>query len=219
MTDFTSFYDDKAPIAEIPVAPDRASDQLERHFRAILELLGEQPDREGLLETPRRARKAWRDWTEGYRMDPAAVLKSFEHAGGRAGEAVLVSDIPVYSMCEHHLAPFFGVAHIAYIPTDRIVGLSKLSRLVSVFGKRLQVQERLTNQIADALFEGLQPQGVAVLVTCRHMCMESRGVQTRGSRTTTTSFRGRYDTEAGLRSEFYALIDCSASRDASARGR
>lgn len=187
------------------------ADQVEAHFQAILRLIGEDPERDGLLETPQRARKAWREWTRGYEMDPAEVLKSFEHPGSRSGEVVLVTDIPVYSLCEHHLAPFFGVAHIAYTPTDKIVGLSKLSRLTSIFSKRLQVQERLTNQVADALFDIVQPTGVATMVVCRHMCMESRGVETRGSQTTTTAFRGNYLDDAALRSEFYSLVNVSSA--------
>jgi len=213
---------DSHPLRSTPETLDEfreLPDPLDAHLRAVLENIGEDPSRDGLIETPKRARKAWREWTRGYAMDPAEVLKSFEHPGSKAGELVMVTDIPVYSLCEHHLAPFFGVAHIAYTPTDRIVGLSKLSRLVSVFGKRLQVQERLTNQVADALFDIVQPVAVAVMVVCRHMCMESRGVETRGSQTTTTAFRGSYLDDGGLRSEFYSLVNVSAASSSRAPTR
>ena len=135
----------------------------------LLQFIGEEPSRGGLVETPRRFLRAWEHYTSGYGVDPAEVLKTFEDGAEQCDELVLVKDIPVYSHCEHHLAPFFGVAHVGYIPAGRIVGLSKLSRLVDVFARRLQVQERLTNQIADALNTALQPAGVAVVLQCRHI--------------------------------------------------
>ena len=132
--------------------------------RDLLAYIGEDPDREGLLETPARFLKAWAEYTRGYREKPEEILKSFEDGAERVDEMVIVRDIPVYSLCEHHLAPFFGKAHVGYVPDKRILGLSKISRLVEIFGRRLQVQERLTNQIADALDENLQPLGVAVVI-------------------------------------------------------
>lgn len=164
------------------------------HEATILNLLGgiigEDVSREGLRETPARVVKAWKAWTAGYHQNPADVLKTFKDgAEGSTGQWVIVKDIPIYSHCEHHLAPFFGTATIGYVPNGRVAGLSKLARLADVFAKRLQVQERLTNQIADALMEHLQAQAAMVLVNCRHMCMESRGIQRTGSSTITRAFR------------------------------
>lgn len=150
---------------------------------------GEDPTREGIQETPARFAKAWAHWTSGYNVDPASLLKSFEE--GDYNEMVIVKDIPLYSKCEHHLADIFGTATVAYIPQGRVVGLSKLSRLVNVFARRLQVQERMTVQIADALFKSpLSPKGVGVRLKCRHMCMESRGICQQGHHTVTTALRG-----------------------------
>lgn len=181
-----------------------AADDLrfEQHVEAMLSLLGEEPGREGLRETPRRVRKAWREWTQGYAVDPALVVKSFVDGASPREELVLVRDIPVYSHCEHHLAPFFGVAHICYIPAGRIVGLSKLPRLVDVFARRLQVQERLTEQIAQALEDCLMPRGVGVTMHCRHLCMESRGIRSRGALTTTAAYCGQLKTDSKARAEF-----------------
>lgn len=150
---------------------------------------GEDPKREGIQETPARFAKAWAHWTSGYEQDPSALLKSFEE--GNYDEMVIVKDIPLYSKCEHHLADIFGTATVAYIPSGRVVGLSKLSRLVNVFARRLQVQERMTVQIADALADSpLSPKGVGVMLKCRHMCMESRGICQQGHHTITTALRG-----------------------------
>lgn len=176
--------------------------------QAIGELLlsiGEDPERGGLKETPHRAAKAWEHWTEGYRTNPRDVLKTFNDGAESCDQMVLLKDIPVYSHCEHHLAPFFGVAHVAYIPRQRIVGLSKLSRLVDVFARRLQVQERMTNQVADALFDGLSPEGVGVLVKCRHLCMESRGIARAGVETVTCALRGVMRKDGSARTEFLSL--------------
>lgn len=156
----------------------------------LLQYVGEDPEREGLVETPKRVLKAWDHWTSGYDKEPKDILKVFEDGAGKYDEMVIVRDIPVYSKCEHHLADIFGVAHVAYIPDGRIVGLSKLSRLVDLFARRLQVQERLTVQVADALHEHLKPKGVAVMLRCRHMCMESRGICQQGHCTVTTALRG-----------------------------
>jgi GTP cyclohydrolase IA len=168
----------------------------------ILQYVGEDPKREGLIETPFRVARAWEDWTCGYGKDPKDVLKAFADGGEVYDEMVLVKDIPFYSHCEHHLAPFFGVAHIAYIPNGRIVGLSKLSRLLDIFAKRLQVQERLTAQVADALMDHLHPKGAAVSIRARHLCMESRGIQKQNSETVTNALRGVFLTNAAARSEF-----------------
>jgi GTP cyclohydrolase IA len=174
--------------------------------RDLLTYIGEDPAREGLLETPNRFLKAWREYTRGYLEKPEDVLKSFEDGAERVDEMVIVRDIPVYSLCEHHLAPFFGKAYVGYIPDQRILGLSKISRLVEVFARRLQVQERLTNQIADALDTHLQPLGVAVVIECRHMCMESRGVRHTGTATVTSALRGIIKKDADSRREFLSLI-------------
>lgn len=174
--------------------------------RDLLTYIGEDPAREGLLETPNRFLKAWREYTRGYLEKPEDVLKSFEDGAERVDEMVIVRDIPVYSLCEHHLAPFFGKAYVGYIPDQRILGLSKISRLVEVFARRLQVQERLTNQIADALDTHLQPLGVAVVIECRHMCMESRGVRHTGTATVTSALRGIIKKDPDSRREFLSLI-------------
>ncbi|MBM4199649.1 MAG: GTP cyclohydrolase I FolE, partial [Gammaproteobacteria bacterium] len=167
--------------------------------RNLLTYIGEDPDREGLLETPARFLKAWKEYTRGYREKPEEILKSFEDGAQSCDEMVIVRDIPVYSLCEHHLAPFFGKAYVGYVPDKRILGLSKISRLVEIYGRRLQVQERLTNQIADALDTHLQPLGVAVVIECRHMCMESRGVRHTGTATVSSALRGSIKTNADTR--------------------
>lgn len=171
----------------------------------LLERLDPAPSREGLHETPSRVAKAWRFWTKGYDEDPREILKVFEDGAESYDEMVSVCNIPLYSHCEHHLAPIFGVATVAYIPNGNIVGLSKLSRLVDCFARRLQVQERLTAQIADALDSNLQPKGVGVWIKARHMCMESRGVCQQGHHTVTTALRGVIKTDASARAEFLAL--------------
>jgi GTP cyclohydrolase I len=174
--------------------------------RSLLAYIGEDPDREGLLETPERFLKAWEEYTRGYREKPEEILKSFEDGAQSVDEMVIVRDIPVYSLCEHHLAPFFGRAYVGYVPDKRILGLSKISRLVEIFARRLQVQERLTNQIADALDTHLQPLGVAVVIECRHMCMESRGVRHTGTATVSSALRGSIKTNPDTRREFLSLI-------------
>lgn len=181
-------------------------DKRVRSIQLLLEGLGEDSTREGLLETPLRAAKAWDKWTEGYGKNPNDILKSFE--AGNYNQMVIVKDIPVYSKCEHHLADIFGTATVAYIPNKRVVGLSKLSRLVDIFARRLQVQERMTDQIADALYrsEDLKPLGVGVHLRCRHMCMESRGVCQNGQFTMTTALRGELYSSKKVRSEFMRLL-------------
>lgn len=172
----------------------------------MLQFIGEDPKRGGLQETPKRVIKAWGEWFSGYRVEPSDVLKSFKDGADKVDEMVVVRDIPVYSHCEHHLAPFFGVAHVGYIPNGCIVGLSKLVRLVDVFAKRLQVQERLTNQIADSLMADLKAKGAGVVIECRHLCMESRGVQKAGATTVTSAMRGAMMTKPEARAELMVLV-------------
>ncbi|HCN90960.1 MAG TPA: GTP cyclohydrolase I FolE, partial [Oxalobacteraceae bacterium] len=177
----------------------------EQDWRRLLVSLGEDPNRTGLLESPARIAKAWKHWTSGYDQNPADILKSFEDGAEQYNELIVVRGIPVYSHCEHHLAPFFGKATIGYVPNGKIVGLSKLTRLVDCFAKRLQVQERLTSQIADAFMAYLDPKAVGVVIRCRHMCMESRGIRTPGEETITSSMLGELQPNLALRTEFLAL--------------
>lgn len=170
-----------------------------------LNLLDPEANREGLRESPERVAKAWKFWTSGYRKDAADILKVFEDGADGYDQMVIVKDIPIYSKCEHHLADIFGTATIAYVPNGRIVGLSKLSRLADMFARRLQVQERLTGQIADALEEHLKPLGVGVLIRARHMCMESRGLCQQGHHTITCALRGVLKDQPEARAEFMAL--------------
>lgn len=172
----------------------------------LLQYIGEDPSREGLQETPKRFLKAWRYWTSGYKQNPAELLKVFEDGAENYDQMVVVKDIPIFSHCEHHLAAIFGVAHIGYIPNGKILGLSKLARLADMYARRLQVQERLTNQIADALETHLQPLGVAVVIRARHFCMESRGVQKFGAETVSSAMRGVLLTKPETRAEFMTLI-------------
>jgi len=172
----------------------------------LLQWIGEDPTREGLRDTPHRFLSAWAEYTTGYKQDPGALLKTFEDGAEKVDELVLVRDIPIYSHCEHHLAPFFGVAHIAYIPDGKVLGLSKFARLVDVFAKRLQVQERMTQQIAHALNDALAPRGVGVVLECRHLCMEQRGVRARGASTTTSCLLGAIKNDAAARAEFMRLV-------------
>lgn len=177
----------------------------EKDWRRLLESLGEDPTRAGLVETPHRVAKAWQHWTSGYGQDPVELLKAFEDGAEEYNELIVVRNIPVYSHCEHHLAPFFGKATVGYLPNGKIVGLSKLTRLVDCFAKRLQVQERMTVQIANTLMEVLEPKAVGVVVKCRHMCMESRGIRTPGEETITSAMLGELQPNLALRTEFLAL--------------
>lgn len=180
--------------------------RLEELVRSILQEIGEDPTREGLLRTPHRVAKAYTFLTEGYTKDVHTILNGavFEE---NYNEMVIVRDIDFYSLCEHHMLPFFGKCHIAYIPKGKIVGLSKLPRIVDVFARRLQVQERMTQQIADALEEILDPLGVAVVAEASHMCMMMRGVQKQNSITTTSAVRGEFCEKSDTRSEFLRLIN------------
>lgn len=171
----------------------------------LLEHIGEDPNREGLRETPERVLKAWAHWCQGYNQDPADVLKTFEDGAEGVDEMVMVGPIQLYSHCEHHMAPFHGNAWVAYIPNGRVVGLSKLARVVDIYAQRLQVQERLTNQIADCLWEHLQPLGVGVIVKASHFCMCSRGVNKQGAETTTSALRGAIRNKGKARNEFLRL--------------
>jgi GTP cyclohydrolase I len=182
---------------------DQALD--EDHIRNLIRMLGDNPEREGLRETPARVARAWKEWASGYGQDPGAILKYFEDGAEGVDELIIVHNIPVISKCEHHLADIVGIAHVGYIPFQRIVGLSKLARLVDCFARRLQVQERLTNQIADALCDYLSPIGVGVLIRASHGCMSTRGVKIHGSTTTTSAMRGVLRTEASARAEFLSL--------------
>jgi GTP cyclohydrolase IA len=183
---------------------DKIMPGLIHHYRETLSLLGEDPEREGLVKTPERVAKAMQYMMQGYEMDARAILNSAKFKEN-VSEMILVKDIELYSMCEHHILPFFGKAHIAYIPNGYITGLSKLARVVDVYSRRLQVQERLTTQILDAIKETLQPLGVAVVIEASHLCMMMRGVQKQNSVTTTSAFWGEFE-KSETRSEFTKLI-------------
>lgn len=180
-------------------------DPLNNAAHALLHAIDPNFGREGTAETPARMAKAWAFWTKGYREDPAKILKVFEDGAERYDQMVCVRDIPIYSKCEHHLADIFGTATIAYIPNGQVVGLSKLSRLADCFARRLQVQERMTQQIADALWEHLKPKGVGVVIKARHMCMESRGICQQGHHTVTTALHGAIKDEPETRAEFLRM--------------
>ena len=180
------------------------TDEIKFNFFKIIELLGENTEREGLEKTPTRAAKAMKFLTKGYEEDPKQILQSAMFSEDY-NEMVIVKDIELYSLCEHHMLPFFGKAHIAYIPDGKIVGLSKIPRVVDVFSRRLQVQERLTEQILDCINETLEPVGVGVVIEASHMCMMMRGVQKQNSTTTTSGFRGSFK-ETDTRNEFLKLI-------------
>ncbi len=179
-------------------------EQLAEHYKDILNLLGEDPEREGLLKTPMRVAKAMQILTRGYTQDPHKVLTDalFEE---KYNQMVIVKDIDFFSMCEHHMIPFYGKAHVAYIPNGYITGLSKIARVVDIFSHRLQVQERLTQQIKDCIQETLHPLGVMVVVEAKHMCMQMRGVETQNAITTTSDFSGAFN-QAKTREEFMNLL-------------
>lgn len=183
---------------------DKLVDSISDMYKNILDDLGENPTREGLLKTPVRAAKAMQFLTQGYDLNPAEILRSAMFKEDYS-QMVIVKDIEVYSLCEHHLLPFFGKAHIAYIPNGQIVGLSKLPRVVDAFARRLQVQERLTNEIRDCIQDTLKPLGVAVVIECSHLCMQMRGIQKQNSATTTSAFTGEFLKDT-TRKEFISLI-------------
>jgi GTP cyclohydrolase I len=179
-------------------------ESISSHYADILSTIGEDPSREGLLKTPERVAKSLQYLTHGYDLDPAEILRSAMFKEDYS-QMVVVKDIEVYSMCEHHMLPFFGKAHIAYIPNGHIVGLSKIPRVVDAFARRLQVQERLTNEIRDCIQETLSPAGVAVVIECQHLCMAMRGIQKQNSVTTTSAFTGGFASDK-TRAEFLRLI-------------
>ena len=185
-------------------------DEMASHYRAILDLIGENPEREGLLKTPMRVAKAMQILTRGYTQDPHKVLTDalFEE---KYDQMVIVKDIDFFSMCEHHLLPFYGKAHVAYIPDGHITGLSKVARVVDIFSHRLQVQERLTQQIKDCINDTLKPQGVMVVLEAKHMCMQMRGVEKQNSITTTSAYSGVFDS-AKVREEFMSLLRGESKR-------
>ncbi len=180
-------------------------EQLKYHYGEVLRLLGENPQREGLVKTPERVAKAWAYLTKGYEQDPIEILRSaiFKE---EYQQMVLVKDIEIFSVCEHHMLPFIGKAHVAYIPNGYITGLSKIARVVECFARRLQVQERLTVQIRDSIQEALNPAGVAVVIEASHTCMQMRGIEKQGSSTTTSAFTGIFLSDPRTREEFLSLI-------------
>jgi GTP cyclohydrolase I len=181
-----------------------ATEILSNNYKAIIENLGEDVTREGLEKTPERVAKAMQYLTHGYGLDPLQILKSALFTEDHQ-QMIVVKDIEVYSMCEHHMLPFFGKAHVAYIPNGKIVGLSKIPRIVDAFARRMQVQERLTDQIKDCIQAALEPLGVAVVIEAQHMCMQMRGIQKQNSVTTTSSFTGAFEKDK-TRKEFISLI-------------
>lgn len=184
---------------------DEIIDRISSHYGDILSAMGEDPQREGLVKTPERVAKSLQYLTHGYDIDPKEILLSAMFKE-EYSQMVIVKDIEVYSLCEHHMLPFLGKAHIAYIPNGHIVGLSKIPRVVDAFARRLQVQERLTNQIRDCIQETLNPAGVAVVIECKHLCMAMRGIQKQNSVTTTSAFTGEFFKER-TRQEFMQLIN------------
>lgn len=209
-----------ATITDLPVASRRPAPHQHQEndptcpvtlYRSLIESAGEDVARQGLLKTPQRAAKAWDFLTSGYEHDPVEILRSavFEED---YSSLVLVRDIEFYSLCEHHLLPFFGRAHVAYVPDGRIVGLSKVPRMLDVIARRLQVQERMTKDAADALAAALQPKGVAVWIEASHLCMMMRGVEKQGSTTATSVFTGVFETDERLRQQFLAGIRSVGAR-------
>ncbi len=183
--------------------------EFESAIEKVLELLGEDPKREGLLKTPSRVAKAWGFLTEGYHQDPKEILSQALFTSSN-DEMVVVRDIEFYSTCEHHMLPIIGRAHVAYIPDGKVVGLSKIPRIVNLFARRLQIQEQMTEQIADAISETINPKGVAVVLHARHMCMEMRGVEKINSTTVSSALRGLFKSDQRTRAEFYNIINTAS---------
>ena len=193
-------------MSDFPIPNHVTQDQAEEAVRTLLRWAGDDPSREGLLDTPRRVVKAYRDWFSGYGEDPADFLKrTFKEVEGY-DEMVVLKDIRFESHCEHHLAPIIGKAHVAYLPQQRVVGISKLARLVEVYAKRLQIQEKMTAQIANCLDEVLQPKGVAVVIEAAHQCMTTRGIHKPGVSMVTSRMLGAFRTDPSTRREFLAII-------------
>jgi GTP cyclohydrolase I len=206
MNDFTTKQAALAPSGSAPPRKRPSRQEVEAAVRTLIAWAGDDPNREGLRDTPRRVVDAYEEYFSGYRQDPTAVLaRQFEEAGGY-DDLVMLRDIRVESHCEHHMAPFLGVAHIAYLPKGRIVGISKIARVVEIFGRRLQTQETMTAQIADAIEAALQPRGVAVLIEAEHQCMSMRGVRLPGVKTITTRFTGALQSDASYRDRFLQMV-------------
>lgn len=202
-------FDDSKSYERIDVFKDEATQKLSDHYKSILEIVGEDSSREGLKKTPERVAKALQFLLQGYETDPVEILKSAMFKEDYR-QMVIVKDIEIYSMCEHHMLPFIGKAHVAYIPNGTITGLSKIARVVDVFARRLQVQERLTMQIKDCIQDTLKPLGVAVVIEAQHLCMQMRGVQKQHSITTTSDFTGAFQ-KVATREEFIKLISSKLS--------
>jgi len=185
------------------------NEEFEQAITKVLELVGENPKREGLIKTPSRVAKAWSFLTEGYAQNPKEILEQALFTTSN-DEMVVVRDIEFYSTCEHHMLPIIGRAHVAYIPDGKVVGLSKIPRIVNVFARRLQIQEQMTEQIADAISQSINPKGVAVVLHARHMCMEMRGVQKINSTTVSSALRGLFKSDQRTRNEFYNIINTPA---------
>lgn len=201
---------DDSGYSRIDKWDDEKTAKIAEHYKAILDLLGEKTDREGLIDTPVRVSKAMQFLTKGYSIDPKDILKSAIFREDYK-QMVIVKDIELYSMCEHHMIPFYGKAHVAYIPNEHITGLSKIAHVVEAYARRLQVQERLTMQIRDCLQDTLNPMGVAVVIEASHMCMQMRGVQKQNSVTTTSAFTGAFLRDTKTREEFIHLISTKLS--------
>jgi len=190
---------------EVNRLADKKIDSIEQAYRDLLEAIGENPERQGLMKTPARAARALEFLTQGYRQSVAEIVNDAIYDSD-ASEIILVKDIELYSMCEHHLLPFIGRAHVAYIPNGKVIGLSKMARMVDVFARRLQIQENLTTQVADALMDVLSPEGVAVVIEAKHLCMMMRGVEKQNSIMKTSCLLGCFKDSATTRSEFLSLL-------------
>lgn len=197
----------KKSVRRKAAAEPRAPQGIEANVRGILEHMGEDPDREGLLKTPDRVARAFEYLTRGYQQDPKAVINGALFTEDAYSEMIVVKDIDFFSLCEHHILPFFGRANVAYIPNRRIVGISKIARLVDVYARRLQVQERLTTQVAQTVMEELKPRGVGVIITAEHLCMRMRGVEKQNSIVTTSATLGAFRTRQETREEFITLVN------------
>ena len=201
-----ALYNEMHSELDSQTAPD-SPDAIEGYVREILKHMGEDPDREGLLKTPYRVARAFEYLTKGYQQDPKEVINDAIFTEEDYSEMIVVKDIDFFSMCEHHILPFFGRANVAYIPNKRIVGISKVARLVDVFARRLQVQERITTQVANTLMEELNPLGVGVIITAEHLCMRMRGVEKQNSIVTTSATLGAFRTHQETREEFITLVN------------
>ena len=178
-----------------------------KYLKEIIKMIGDDPEREGLIDTPYRIMKSWNELFDGYKQNPKDILETtFIDDMDKVDEIVICKDITFSSMCEHHMLPFYGVCHIGYLPNNKVVGLSKLARLVECFAKRLQIQEKLTNQIADALMDYLEPLGVGVIINAKHLCMAHRGVKNPTSNMVTSAMRGKFKSQIQTRNEFLTLI-------------